>query len=362
MPHEPTALIIVDVQNDFLPPTGSLAVPDGREILPPIYKLLSDEEWDWHPPGHVSFASSHQDGKPYTKIQISASSGTTKSGEQTAMRDMFIWPDHCVPGTPGAEIEDGLQERLKPWLANKKLVVVRKVSINTDNMYTKVAFHGYEQGRGGFYRLIYVFVVRGGRATTRTLMRFQHLKGLSSQTLQIHSPYVSSSSLHLHLRLPLLELTHHLLSIPLVPSQRTDEAKPTGPDIGSYLLEKGIKRCIVVGLATDYWYGPLLYCPPSPSPIIPVESNPKNTCTSLLTYPSSLIRISAPLDSVAQTTLSAVSYPSTHSPGEKAFKTFVYTPATRGVNQDDSAKALAGMRERGAVLVDEDGLRRVLEG
>lgn len=48
MASKPTsaALIIVDVQNDFLPPTGSLAVPNGREVLPVITGLL-DRKWDW---------------------------------------------------------------------------------------------------------------------------------------------------------------------------------------------------------------------------------------------------------------------------------------------------------------------------
>lgn len=41
-----TALIIVDVQNDFLPPTGALAVPNGREVLPVITELL-DPTWNW---------------------------------------------------------------------------------------------------------------------------------------------------------------------------------------------------------------------------------------------------------------------------------------------------------------------------
>lgn len=45
MPAGRKALVVVDVQNDFLPPDGSLAVPQGRETLPHIRKLLQDESW-----------------------------------------------------------------------------------------------------------------------------------------------------------------------------------------------------------------------------------------------------------------------------------------------------------------------------
>lgn len=110
----PTALIIVDVQNDFLPPSGSLAVPEGRDTLPHIHKFLEDPEWtaqwdlvvatqDWHPRDHISFASAHKGGKPYTKIQVPKR--TTDPGftgddadadEGGEMIDIFIWPDHCV--------------------------------------------------------------------------------------------------------------------------------------------------------------------------------------------------------------------------------------------------------------------------
>lgn len=160
----PTALLIVDVQNDFLPPSGSLAVPDGLDILPHIHKFLQDPEWtarwdlvvatqDWHPRGHISFASAHEGGRPYTKIQVpkrttdpgfTGDDGADENGE---MIDMFIWPDHCVsrrfvnvvtgltrdarqiPGTKGSEIEQGVRERLQPWLTQEKLAIARKVRL-----------------------------------------------------------------------------------------------------------------------------------------------------------------------------------------------------------------------------------------
>lgn len=87
------ALVLVDVQNDFLP-GGSLAVPAGDQILEPINRWLSRfsaarlpvfATRDWHPPEHCSFAAR---GGP--------------------------WPPHCVAGTPGAEFAPGLQLRGSP--------------------------------------------------------------------------------------------------------------------------------------------------------------------------------------------------------------------------------------------------------
>ena len=93
------ALVAIDVQNDFCP-GGALAVPRGDEVVPVINRLSRRFPHvvltqDWHPRGHVSFASSHPGRKPFERIQVSY-------GEQV------LWPDHCVPGTPGAELHRGL--------------------------------------------------------------------------------------------------------------------------------------------------------------------------------------------------------------------------------------------------------------
>ncbi len=87
------ALLIVDVQNDFFP-GGALRVPDGKPIIPLINRLQESFSCivatkDWHPPHHISFASTH--GK--------------KPGEIVEVGGMkqVLWPDHCVQGTPGAE-------------------------------------------------------------------------------------------------------------------------------------------------------------------------------------------------------------------------------------------------------------------
>jgi nicotinamidase/pyrazinamidase len=81
---EPTdALIVVDVQNDFLP-GGSLAVAEGKRVLAPLNALMPRfprvyATRDWHPPEHRSFT---RHGGP--------------------------WPDHCIAGTPGAEFDPEL--------------------------------------------------------------------------------------------------------------------------------------------------------------------------------------------------------------------------------------------------------------
>ena len=89
------ALIVVDVQNCFTP-GGSLAVNKGDEIIPLINRLSKAFQnvvltQDWHTPGHISFASSHSNKKPFDSVQL-------PYGNQ------ILWPDHCVQGTDGAAI------------------------------------------------------------------------------------------------------------------------------------------------------------------------------------------------------------------------------------------------------------------
>jgi nicotinamidase/pyrazinamidase len=93
-------LIVTDVQNCFLP-GGTLPVADGDKIVPLINRLaplfghvLITQ--DWHTPGHVSFASSHPGKKPFETIQL-------PYGTQV------LWPDHCIQGTPDAEVAKDLR-------------------------------------------------------------------------------------------------------------------------------------------------------------------------------------------------------------------------------------------------------------
>ena len=94
-----TALVIVDLQNDFLP-GGALAVPEGDQIVPVIDKLVSlpfnakVATKDWHPTNHNSFASNHPGKKVGETIPLA---GT----------EQILWPVHCVQGTRGAEFFPG---------------------------------------------------------------------------------------------------------------------------------------------------------------------------------------------------------------------------------------------------------------
>ena len=94
------ALLVVDVQNDFCT-GGALAVPGGEAVVPGINHLWDRHACkvltqDWHPPGHASFASSHEGKQPFD-------TGRLDYGEQV------LWPDHCVQGTPGAAFHPELR-------------------------------------------------------------------------------------------------------------------------------------------------------------------------------------------------------------------------------------------------------------
>ena len=92
------ALLLIDLQPDFMP-GGALAVTGGDEILPLINALAARFDHvlltqDWHPPQHISFASTHEKN-PYEQIQA-------PYGPQT------LWPDHCLQHTPGAALHPAL--------------------------------------------------------------------------------------------------------------------------------------------------------------------------------------------------------------------------------------------------------------
>jgi nicotinamidase/pyrazinamidase len=93
-------LLVVDVQNDFCP-GGALAVDRGDEVVPIINRLSQRFDHviltqDWHPRGHISFASAHPGHKPYETAE--AAYGT-----------QALWPDHCIQATRGADFHAGLQ-------------------------------------------------------------------------------------------------------------------------------------------------------------------------------------------------------------------------------------------------------------
>jgi nicotinamidase/pyrazinamidase len=92
-------LLVVDVQNDFMP-DGALAVARGDEIVPLVNQLARRFSHvvltqDWHPPSHVSFAANHAGRQPFEMM-------TLPYGEQV------LWPTHCVQNTPGAALHADL--------------------------------------------------------------------------------------------------------------------------------------------------------------------------------------------------------------------------------------------------------------
>jgi len=93
-------LIITDVQHDFMP-GGALGVAGANEIIPVINDLIPQFEHivatqDWHPPHHVSFASTHH----------------KKVGDKILVEgfEQILWPDHCIQDTRGAELANGLHK------------------------------------------------------------------------------------------------------------------------------------------------------------------------------------------------------------------------------------------------------------
>ncbi|MGB0812948.1 MAG: bifunctional nicotinamidase/pyrazinamidase [Paracoccaceae bacterium] len=94
-----TALLVIDVQNDFCP-AGALAVVGGNEIIPHINEEMAKYDCvvltqDWHPKGHSSFATSHEGKNPLELIKM-------------PYGDQVLWPDHCIQGSKGAEFHPDL--------------------------------------------------------------------------------------------------------------------------------------------------------------------------------------------------------------------------------------------------------------
>ena len=92
-------LLIVDIQNDFLP-GGALAVPEGDAVIPVINRLqdrfdLVLATQDWHPPNHGSFAASHPGHKVGDVIELDGV-------------PQILWPVHCIQNSPGAQFSTAL--------------------------------------------------------------------------------------------------------------------------------------------------------------------------------------------------------------------------------------------------------------
>lgn len=126
------ALIVVDIQNDFLP-NGALAVKGGDEIIPlinqlsPKYPLVVATQ-DWHPADHQSFASQHAGTRPGQLMEVNG-------------LNQVLWPDHCVQGSEGAAFSSAFD--LRPVAA-----IFRKGMNRQIDSYSAFFDNGYRQSTG----------------------------------------------------------------------------------------------------------------------------------------------------------------------------------------------------------------------
>jgi nicotinamidase/pyrazinamidase len=140
-PGSDAALIVVDVQNCFMP-GGSLAVAKGDEIVPLINSIAKHFQnvvltQDWHTPGHISFASAHSGKKPFETIELGY--GT-----------QVLWPDHCIQGTEEAGIHKGID------IPHAELIIRKGYNPKVDSysafieadQRTRTGLDGYLKGRG----------------------------------------------------------------------------------------------------------------------------------------------------------------------------------------------------------------------
>jgi len=136
-----TALLVIDVQNDFCP-GGALAVEHGDAIIPLINNLAQRFETvvltqDWHPANHISFAAQHRGRAPFDSIIL-------PYGEQT------LWPTHCVQATPGAEFHPALAIPHASLIIRKganQYIDSYSAFLEADRI-TKTGLDGYFSARG----------------------------------------------------------------------------------------------------------------------------------------------------------------------------------------------------------------------
>lgn len=136
-----SALIVIDVQNDFCP-GGALAVERGDEVVAPVNRLISKAEHviltqDWHPADHSSFATQHARRDPFDTVKMSY-------GDQT------LWPDHCVQGTKGAEFHSELRVRDSELVLRKgfRKEIDSYSAFYENDRTTKTGLNGYLRDRG----------------------------------------------------------------------------------------------------------------------------------------------------------------------------------------------------------------------
>jgi nicotinamidase/pyrazinamidase len=127
------AFVVIDMQNDFVLPTGSLSVKGSEAIVPIINRLRAKFQtvvWsqDWHPPDHISFVTSHPGKKLYDVVKGNGF-------------DQLLFPVHCVAETPGANLHAGLE-------VNKSDLIIKKGQ-NKDHESFSCFFDTGEKSTGG---------------------------------------------------------------------------------------------------------------------------------------------------------------------------------------------------------------------
>ncbi|HVT82944.1 MAG TPA: bifunctional nicotinamidase/pyrazinamidase [Phycisphaerae bacterium] len=135
------ALILVDIQNDFLP-TGTLPVPNGDQVVAVANRYMPGFEFvvasqDWHPANHGSFAANHAGKKPGEMIELGG-------------LPQVMWPVHCVQGTRGADFAAGLEVSRVSHVTRKGMDAgIDSYSAFFDNGHQRATdLHAYLQGRG----------------------------------------------------------------------------------------------------------------------------------------------------------------------------------------------------------------------
>jgi len=133
-------LLVVDVQNCFI--SGTLPVPHGAEVVPVINRIAPAFAnviltQDWHPAGHVSFASAHPGKKAYDAVRL-------------GYGNQVLWPDHCMQGTADAAFHPQLD------IPQAELILRKGFHQNVDSYSafteadrkTPTGLQGYLQARG----------------------------------------------------------------------------------------------------------------------------------------------------------------------------------------------------------------------
>jgi len=136
-----TALLMIDIQNDFCP-GGALAVPDGDAIVPLVNNVqdrfsVQVLTQDWHPADHSSFASNHSSGEAFSLTQM-------------PYGDQVLWPDHCVQGTSGAEFHPDLKTNAADVIVRKgyRAPIDSYSAFFENDRKTRTGLDGYLRDRG----------------------------------------------------------------------------------------------------------------------------------------------------------------------------------------------------------------------